>query len=67
MVCSVASTVTRYVEVTGPGRVPPIVACIGPVTAATAREAGLTVTVEADEHTVPGLVQALIDQVSDAG
>ncbi len=62
-----SSTVTRYVEVAGPGRVPPIVACIGPVTAATAREAGLTVTVEADEHTIPGLVQALIDQVSDAG
>ena len=62
-----SSTVTRYLEVAGPGRVPPIVACIGPVTAATAREAGLTVTVEADEHSIPGLVQALIDQVSDAG
>ncbi len=62
-----SSTVTRYLEVAGPDRVPPIVACIGPVTAATAREAGLTVTVEATEHTIPGLVQALIDHVGDPG
>jgi len=35
------------------------IACIGPVTAATAREAGLRVAVEATEHTMPGLVAAL--------
>ncbi|MDN5347789.1 MAG: uroporphyrinogen methyltransferase / synthase [Clostridia bacterium] len=34
-------------------------ACIGPVTAATAREAGLKVAVTAQEYTVPGLVAAL--------
>ncbi|HEY7467660.1 MAG TPA: uroporphyrinogen-III synthase, partial [Dehalococcoidia bacterium] len=36
-----------------------VVACIGPVTAKTAREAGLTVAVEPSTHTVPALVEAL--------
>ncbi|MDI6906790.1 MAG: uroporphyrinogen-III C-methyltransferase [Thermoanaerobacterales bacterium] len=36
-----------------------VVAAIGPVTAATARELGLRVDVVADEHTIPGLVRAL--------
>lgn len=36
------------------------IACIGPVTAATARELGLRVDLEADEHTVEGLAAALI-------
>ena len=36
-----------------------IVACIGPVTSATARELGLQVDIEAAEHTVEGLAQAL--------
>jgi uroporphyrinogen III methyltransferase/synthase len=35
------------------------IACIGPITAATAREAGLTPHVVADQHTVDGLVTAL--------
>ncbi len=35
------------------------VACIGPVTAATARELGLTVAVEPSTHTIPALVAAL--------
>lgn len=37
----------------------PIIACIGPVTAATAREVGLRVDVQAREYTIPGLVEAL--------
>jgi uroporphyrinogen III methyltransferase/synthase len=37
----------------------PLIACIGPVTARTAREAGLEVGVESREHTIPGLVAAL--------
>jgi len=36
------------------------VACIGPVTAATARERGLAVDIEAAEHNVAGLVDALV-------
>ncbi|HEX2196336.1 MAG TPA: uroporphyrinogen-III synthase [Actinomycetota bacterium] len=38
------------------------VACIGPVTAAAAIEAGLRVDVVADEHSVPGLVRAIVDR-----
>jgi len=37
----------------------PLIACIGPVTARTAREAGLEVGLESKEHTIPGLVAAL--------
>ncbi|MGH9077522.1 MAG: uroporphyrinogen-III synthase, partial [Acidimicrobiales bacterium] len=54
-----SSTVTGLVEALGRAGVPPVVACIGPVTAATAREAGLQVTAVAREHTIAGLVEAL--------
>ncbi|MFQ5615060.1 MAG: uroporphyrinogen-III C-methyltransferase, partial [Anaerolineales bacterium] len=37
-----------------------LVACIGPVTASTAREMGLRVDITADVHTVAGLVDALL-------
>ncbi|MEE8465869.1 MAG: uroporphyrinogen-III synthase, partial [Dehalococcoidia bacterium] len=40
------------------------IACIGPVTSATARELGLRVDLEASEHTVEGLVEALTDHFS---
>ncbi|HEX5141249.1 MAG TPA: uroporphyrinogen-III C-methyltransferase [Dehalococcoidia bacterium] len=36
-----------------------VIACIGPVTADTAREAGLAVAVEPSTHTIPALVEAL--------
>jgi uroporphyrinogen III methyltransferase/synthase len=55
-----SSTVDRFVEAVGIGSVPPVVACIGPITAATARGHGLTVDVEATDHTVDGLVAALV-------
>lgn len=45
--------------VTDHGR--PAIACIGPVTAHTAREHGLPVDIEATEFTIDGLVQAIID------
>jgi hypothetical protein len=38
-----------------------VIACIGPITAQTAREMGLHVDVVADEYTVSGLVAALED------
>jgi uroporphyrinogen III methyltransferase/synthase len=38
----------------------PLIACIGPITAQTAREAGLRVDVMASEYTVEGLVAALV-------
>jgi len=56
-----SSTVERLLEALGPDAVPPTVACIGPVTAATARQRGLTVDVEAAEHTIDGLLAALAD------
>ena len=40
---------------------PSLIACIGPVTAATAKELGLRVDLVAAEHTVEGLVDALVD------
>jgi uroporphyrinogen III methyltransferase / synthase len=55
-----SSTVERFLDALGPGAVPPAVACIGPVTATTARRHGLEVTVEADVHTIDGLVAALV-------
>ena len=56
-----SSTVSSYLAVAGADRLPPVVACIGPVTAATARQAGVTVSVVANQHTLDGLVTALID------
>jgi uroporphyrinogen-III synthase len=55
-----SSTVEHFLAAAGPGAVPPVVACIGPVTADTARRLGLTVDVEAAEHTIDGLVDALV-------
>jgi uroporphyrinogen III methyltransferase/synthase len=40
------------------------VACIGPITAATAADLGVRVGVTASEHTIPGLVQALVDHMA---
>lgn len=37
----------------------PVIACIGPITAQTAREAGLQVHVEPKQYTIPALVEAL--------
>jgi uroporphyrinogen III methyltransferase/synthase len=38
-----------------------LIACIGPVTAGTAKELGLRVDLEAAEHTVEGLVEILVN------
>ncbi|HLT70425.1 MAG TPA: uroporphyrinogen-III C-methyltransferase [Acidimicrobiales bacterium] len=54
-----SSTVTNLVAAVGREGLPPVVAAIGPVTAATARELGLEVAVEAEVHTAAGLVDAL--------
>ncbi len=42
----------------------PQIACIGPVTAQTAQALGLTVDLVAEEHTVEGLVAALVKQLA---
>lgn len=40
-----------------------VVACIGPVTAAACTEAGMTVGIVAEEHTLDGLVAAIAEQM----
>jgi uroporphyrinogen-III synthase len=62
-----SSTVTRFLDAAGAASVPPVVAAIGPITAETAREAGLTVDVEADVHTIDGLVDALLGWAARSG
>lgn len=58
-----SSTVTNLLAVTGREALAGIkIASIGPVTSATARAAGLTVEVEANPHTIEGLVHALSAQ-----
>ncbi|MBX6771788.1 MAG: uroporphyrinogen-III C-methyltransferase [Chloroflexi bacterium] len=42
-----------------------LVACIGPITARTARDLGLTVQIEAQEHSIPGLVAAIEQALAD--
>jgi len=68
-----SSTVRHFVELIGRERVAtlcgaprPVVACIGPVTAETAREAGLTVAVCPADYTAPALAAALVDHFCNA-
>lgn len=42
------------------------VACIGPVTASAAQEAGLAPSIVASRHTLEGLVEAILQEVGDA-
>jgi uroporphyrinogen III methyltransferase / synthase len=55
-----SSTVTNFVAGMAGRPLPPAIAAIGPITAATAREHGLRVDVEAEVHTIDGLVDALV-------
>lgn len=56
-----SSTVEHSLVAFEPDGLPAVVACIGPVTAATAREHGLTVAIEATVHTIDGLAAALAE------
>lgn len=63
-----SSTVRNFVKLIGTENLPAllegvIVASIGPITSATARELGVEVTVEAKEYTIAGLVQAILEKV----
>jgi uroporphyrinogen III methyltransferase/synthase len=55
-----SSTVTNYLAMASRDAIPPVVICIGPVTAETARAQGLTVDVTADQHTIEGVVTAVV-------
>ena len=58
-----SSTVSRFVELVGADRAGGIAGrtiSIGPITSQTLRAAGMPVHAEADPHTIPGLVDALL-------
>jgi uroporphyrinogen III methyltransferase / synthase len=60
-----SSTVTNFCDLLGAIPDPqPLVASIGPVTSKTAKERGLRVDVEAAEHTIDGLVDAVLERLS---
>lgn len=66
-----SSTVRNFVDVFG-GRdrvralvARVVIACIGPITARTAEEYGLTVTVMPDENTVPALAAAIVSHFKE--
>lgn len=54
-----ASSVANFVAAAGLDAVPTVVAAIGPITAAAARDLGVEVTVEASPHSIDGLVDAV--------
>ncbi|HSD85093.1 MAG TPA: uroporphyrinogen-III synthase, partial [Anaerolineae bacterium] len=57
-----SSTVRNFIALVGRDSIPrqAIIACIGPITADTARELGLRVDVQATDYTMDGLVAALV-------
>jgi uroporphyrinogen III methyltransferase / synthase len=55
-----SSTVTGFIEAFGADAVPPVVVCIGPVTARSAAEAGLKVDAVADRPGIEGVIDALL-------
>lgn len=59
------STVTGYLAAAGLVAVPAVVVCIGPVTAEVATAAGLQVSRVAAEHTLAGLVAAVVHALAD--
>jgi uroporphyrinogen III methyltransferase/synthase len=59
-----SSTVRNFVETAGGVSDGARVVSIGPVTSATARELGLTVHVEATQHDVEGLIEALVEDAA---
>jgi uroporphyrinogen III methyltransferase/synthase len=61
-----SSTVTNFCDLVGSLPDPqPLVVSIGPVTSETARDRGLEVNVEADPHTIDGLVGALVECLNE--
>jgi uroporphyrinogen III methyltransferase/synthase len=59
-----SSTVRHFVEVAGTEGLQGVdVASIGPITSATVREYGAEPTVEADPHTMEGLIAAIVGRV----
>ncbi|HZT65250.1 MAG TPA: uroporphyrinogen-III synthase [Acidimicrobiales bacterium] len=62
-----ASAVRSYLASAGRAAVPPVIACIGPTTAAAVAEAGLSVDVVSPVQTLDGLVSALAEEAARRG
>ncbi len=67
-----SSTVNNFVEMLGKSEYKPLmqgvaVACIGPVTAKTAEEYGMTVNVMPKDYTIPALVDAMAEYFKQKG
>ncbi|BAF59154.1 MAG: uroporphyrinogen-III C-methyltransferase [Pelotomaculum sp.] len=67
-----SSTVRNFVKLLGEGGLDRLlagvkVACIGPITAATARELSIRVDVVAKEYTIEGLVRAILEYYGGGG
>ena len=60
-----ASTVRHLVAGVGRDNLPTVLAAIGPATAAQAETLGLSIAIEAEDHTIPGLVHALVSAVPE--
>ncbi len=58
-----SSTVDQWIAAFGIEHLPRVVVCIGPVTADTARDHGIAVDVVARDHTIDGVVAALVEHV----
>jgi uroporphyrinogen III methyltransferase / synthase len=58
------STVRSFVASAGLGAMPPVVVCIGPVTASVANELGVSSVAVAHEHSLAGLVGATVAAVT---
>jgi uroporphyrinogen III methyltransferase/synthase len=63
---SSSSTARNFHDLLGAGRVDTLktraaFAAIGPITAQTARELGMPPAIEAEEYSIPGLVQAIVE------
>ena len=61
---SSSSTVTGFIDACGLDAVPPVVVCIGPVTAETARAAGVQVSAVARHSSVEALAEAVVEALS---
>lgn len=55
------STFERFLELAGAERLPPVIACIGPITAEAVRSAGWEVAIESSVHTTEGLLASIVD------
>jgi uroporphyrinogen III methyltransferase / synthase len=64
-----SSTVKNFVEIMGQGYSLPAgvkIACIGPVTAATAEKAGMKIDIMPETYTIPGLVEGMVEYFGKA-